>query len=215
MGSRARRRGAVRRRALLAFAAAEAVAIAACAPGAKGARPAAGGSAQRAPVVRSLVAADDRPDGLPAEAYDLLARSAADSCSVCARDLRTRAFRILEERFPPGAIMRSDSLHWFASAPDGASTLRVAPGDGSTSKLAFRFHTLDDRLVGIADLSLTDARVAARCRAAPASTTLGGAIEIVPFAYGDGATFLYQALRVSIEVQCRIVEIVEMAEGPE
>jgi len=141
------------------------------------------------------------------EALDLLSKSAADSCSACARDFRRQAFRILEERFRPGAVVRSDSLSRFARVRGGENELMVASESPRDPMLTFRFHTAVNHLVGIAESDLTDEVLADRCRSLPEGAGFPGAIEIVPFTYGDGPTFLYQSSIHRVVVHCKILEI--------
>jgi hypothetical protein len=35
---------------------------------------------------------------------------------------------------------------------------------------------------------------------------LQGALEVVPFEYGDGPTFLYHVLSNRIEIQCKVLQ---------
>jgi hypothetical protein len=168
------------------------------------------------PIARALVGPGDLPDGMPIEAKDLLVKSAADSCSACSRDHRRKAFQLLEERFPAGAILRSDSLAAFARAPGSENRLVIIspPHSGESAsaagpRLLLRFHTAEDRLVGIPDSLLTSGVAAERCRSAVEGGRLHGAIEIIPYPYGDGTTFLHHASTSTVEVQCRVLELRE------
>jgi len=182
--------------------------IVACSASSRGSRQPVPDSRQHAaPVEQSLIQPGDRDDGLPTEAFELLTKSTTDSCSVCARDFRKQAFRILEERFRPGVVVRNDSLNWFARAPGSENELIVASQFRGDPKLTFRFHTAEDHLVGISESNMTDESLADRCRSAPAGSIFQGAIEIVPFAYGDGPTFLYRASNNSIQVHCKVLDI--------
>ena len=50
---------------------------------------------------------------LPKEAFELLAESASDPCSLCAVETRERAFKILNAAFKPGKILMSNNLCRF------------------------------------------------------------------------------------------------------
>ena len=156
---------------------------------------------------RPLLRPGDQADGLPGAAFELLAESAADSCAICARDLRMRAFRILEERFRPGSILRSDPRIRFTMAPGSTNELMLTSHVGGDPALTFRFHTEKDHLVGISESDWTEESLAGLYRTAPDGAEFQGAIEIVPFDYGDGPTFVCVASSGRVQVQCRIVEI--------
>ena len=141
------------------------------------------------------------------EALELLAKSEADSCPACARDHRRSAFTLLEEQFPPGAIVRSDSLRGFTRAPASTNELIFTPHASVHPPLTFRFHTAEDHLVGISEANLTDEGLASLCRDAADGAVLRGAIEIVPFAYGDGPTFLYLASDRRVQIHCKILSM--------
>ena len=67
----------------------------------------------------------------------------------------------------------------------------------------------DDRLVGIAETDLTDRTIADRCLSFPEGAFFNGAVKIIPFAYGDGAAWLYYPSNNHLQVHCRIVQIAD------
>ena len=144
---------------------------------------------------------------LPIEALELLTKSTTDSCSICARDLRTRAFRQLEERYPPGTILSGDPSIGFMRAPGDVNQWMIASDQPGAPRLTFRYHTAEDHLVGVAETDWTAPSVAERCRSIPEGTVFQAVLEVVPFAYGDGHAFLYHAPRNSVEIHCKILEI--------
>jgi hypothetical protein len=158
-------------------------------------------------IEQPLLRPGDQADGLPGEAFELLAESAADSCAICARDLRRRAFRILEERFRPGTVLRSDPRVRFAMSPRSTNELMLTSHLGGDPALTFRFPTEKDHLVGISESDWTEGSLAGLCRTAPDGAEFQGAIEIVPFAYGDGPTFSCAPSSNRIQVHCRLLEI--------
>jgi hypothetical protein len=184
------------------------LALAACSGSSKGTAPAGAGDA---PLDDAGDAAELQyvhpPQGMPPDAARFLAKSAVDSCSVCAKNSRKRAFEILEKRFPPGTIVRSDSASWFMrTSPDIHQLMLASDLDGDPT-LTFRFHTPEDHLVGIAESDWTDEGVAHRVHTAPQGVVFRGALQVVPFPYGDGAGFLYHAPANSIELQCKVLEL--------
>lgn len=154
-----------------------------------------------------MIRPGDARDAILTEAFDLLAKSMTDSCSACAREFRRHAFERLGERFPPGLVVRSDSLSRFLRADQGENELILTSQPEGAPRLSFRFHTAANRLVGIADTDMTDEGLADWCRSAPAGAAFDGELEIVAFAYGDGPTFLYHASSNTIELQCRVLAV--------
>ncbi|MFN0149217.1 MAG: hypothetical protein ACKVU1_00730 [bacterium] len=182
--------------------------IVACAPSARSSRgPASDAASQVSPFDMSVIRPGDARDEILTDAFDLLAKSMIDSCSACAREFRRHAFERLEERFPPGLVVRSDSTSRFLRADEAQNELRLTSPPEGAPRLSFRFHTAADRLVGIADSDMTDEGLADWCRSTPAGTAFGGELEIIPFAYGDGPTFLYHASSNTIELQCRVLAV--------
>jgi hypothetical protein len=175
--------------------------IAGCSSAPKGSAPAGSGDA---PLDVSRV---HPPQGMPRDAAQLLAKGAVDSCSVCAKNFRKRAFEILEKRFPPGTIVRSDSASWFMRVAPNINQLILASDLEGDPTLTFRFHTPADHLVGIAESDWSDEDVANRCHSAPEGVVFRGALQVVPFRYGDGAGFLYHASTNSIELQCKVLSL--------
>jgi hypothetical protein len=144
---------------------------------------------------------------LPVGAFELLAESAADSCAVCARELKTKAFVILDDHLRPGAIVETDSLRHFVRTDGGENELSLTSHSGNDPRLTFRFHTAENHLVGIAESDWTDESIAERFRSFPSGAAFHGALEIVEFTYGDGPTYLSFAPTNHLQVHCRIMEI--------
>jgi hypothetical protein len=143
----------------------------------------------------------------PVEAFALLAKSATDSCAVCARELKEDAFHILDDAFRPGRIVRSDGSRRFLRGTGGANEFILSSWQHSDPRFSFRFHTLGERLIGIAEEDLTKASIADRFRSISEEAVFDGAIEVIPFAYGDGAAYLYFPSSKHLQVHCRIIEI--------
>lgn len=146
---------------------------------------------------------------VPPEAKELLAESEADSCSICAREKRERAFRILEERFPPGAIVASDDDNLFRVLPGGENELFLGDGAADHPLLVYRFHTASTHLVGIAPEDLTDPSTASVLLAAPEDAAFRGMLRVIPYEYGDGPSFLHSAAKGRVVVMCRILAMDE------
>ena len=145
------------------------------------------------------------PYDLPAEALARLAESTADSCAVCRRELRRKAFAVLDESLRPGTIVRADSDSRLRRAGGGGQELELVPSSPDGLRITFRFHTLTDRLVGIGDDDLTAAPLARRILSVPVGAPVRGTLEIVEFAYGDGPGYLFFPEGTRLQVQCRIL----------
>lgn len=164
-------------------------------------------------------------DGMPREARALLTKSAADSCSICAKEFRRKAYQVLENAYPAGTIVLTDSTTAFSRIPDSPNELVLAKfmpvdeeflGDDNPSgtpvhapvpQLSFRFHTPSDHLVGVSPLDMTEVGLAKVVHDAPGGATFEGVLQVVAFAYGDGSTFLDNASAHRIEVHCKILDI--------
>ncbi|MFH1279206.1 MAG: hypothetical protein ABIK65_12600 [Candidatus Eisenbacteria bacterium] len=137
---------------------------------------------------------------------ELLAESEADSCSICAREARERAFAIAEERFPPGALVKSEGDERFWLLPGEPNTLALGSSPPGDPVIVFRFHTAGERLIGVNPADLTPDDLAGSLLSEPPGTSLHGIIEAIPYVYGDGPTFLYQPTSGRLVVMCRIVK---------
>lgn len=159
----------------------------------------------------SVAPREERRDGgrdeILAHALDLLEKSAADSCAVCARESRAKAFRLLAERFPPGRIVRTDGECRFLSDPNGENELVYASCPNEDPRVTFRFHTADNHLAGIAEPDWTEAPIADRVRSASEGTLFQGTLEIVRFAYGDGPTITDRPSIRRLQVHVKILTI--------
>lgn len=166
-----------------------------------------GGAISPAPPAsgRGASAIDLRIDDLPGEPLDLLARSSVDSCPICAEKLRREAFELLEETYRPGRILTTTPTVGLIRAEGPDNELTPETFRGSLPSLTFRFHTSRSRLVGIADHDLTEAAVLEPLTATLDSTAFHGAIQIVGYPYGDGASFLWSASEQVLQVQCKVL----------
>jgi|WetSurMetagenome_2_1015567.scaffolds.fasta_scaffold262799_2 hypothetical protein len=169
----------------------------------------AGCSSSRAgrPAVPAAPPTPRPPSELPTHALSLLAKSRTDSCSICAEKLRKDAFEELAQVYRPGVILASaqegDLLRVAGEEPE----LMVAAQQDGEPTLTFRFHTVSNHLVGIAETDFTDEEVARQLLSIPVGARLRGRIEIVAYEYGDGATFLYSTTGNHLEIQCKLLEI--------
>lgn len=149
------------------------------------------------------------PVDLPIEAFTLLAKAATQKCILCANKTRQDAFRMLENRFPPGSIIQNSDSCPFVSADQRGSNELTLTCYSATPKngrplLHFRFHSEGNKLVGVAEKDLTGKNVSEIYNYSPAGTLFAGELEIVPYLYGDGKTFNYNATDNIVQIHCKI-----------
>ena len=145
---------------------------------------------------------------LPKEAFQFLAESASDPCSICAKQTREKAFRILNAAFKPGRILRSNKLCQFMRTDAcGENELVLTCYPTPLPLLTFRFHTAEKHLVGVSMTNFTEERFASEYRWAAAGTLFEGALKIVEYRYGDGSAYNYYLVENHIQVHCKILDL--------
>ena len=145
---------------------------------------------------------------LPKEAFQLLAESASDPCSICAVETREKAFKILNAAFKPRKILRSNNLCQFMrSDACGENELILSCHLTPLPLLTFRFHTAEKHLVGVSPTDFTAERFVRRYRRAATGLLFEGAIEIVGNRYGDGPSYNYYLAGNHIQIHCRILDL--------
>ncbi len=144
----------------------------------------------------------------------LLADALVDTCPICVKELRDRAYVILDKAFPPGTRFTHEA---FSREPGGKNIF--APGDHREKRLykkdptkgdiyfprvLFRFHTSADHLVGIGKNDYTDASPAKDFSALPPAGLFRGNATVVRFDYGNGKSFTYSPSDNIIYIHCRL-----------
>ncbi len=171
--------------------------------------------------------------GLPAEAFRLLAKSSLDPCTICAEEMREKAFQVLDGEFKPGKVLRSNNDFQFMRTDTGGEN-RLAltsypppPGERhgkdpsgeqrylTLPLLTFRFHTAEKHLVGISVNDYTEERLAGEYRSAPVGAIFEGTLKIVEYGYGDGPAYVYYPGRNHVEVHCMILDLKRINEEQE
>jgi hypothetical protein len=151
------------------------------------------------------------PFEFPETPLHLIAESAKDSCSICARQTREKAFQLFEEQFPPGKVFTTtDSCRLVRTAESQENELVLScdsPGKESLPLVTLRFHTSANHLVGISLAEFTEEEIASEYRLANPGTVFEGTIRTIPFRYGDGKTFSYFAGRGVIQIHCRLLTL--------
>jgi hypothetical protein len=146
---------------------------------------------------------------LPEEAFSLLVEAAAQDCILCAKQMQQEAFHILTDRFKPGDIIKSNHFCLFVRTSQcGPNELMLtcypAAERGGNPLLSFRFHTAENKLVGIAEKDFTEKRFAEIYQPALVGALFTGELEVVPYRYGDGPTYNYHAKENVLQVHCKI-----------
>ena len=143
---------------------------------------------------------------LPDEAFRLLAESASDPCSICAKETREQAFQLLNSAFIPGRILKSNHLCQFMRTDAcGENELVLTCYLTSSPLLTFRFHTTEKHLVGICTTDFTEKRFASEYCSGTTGTRFEGALEIIEYRYGDGPSYNYYCAGNNIQVHCKIL----------
>jgi hypothetical protein len=151
------------------------------------------------------------PLDFPEKPLRLIAESAKDSCSICARQTREKAFQLLEEQFPAERILATTGscrLVWTALSEENELELSCDfPEKESLPLLTLRFHTSANHLVGISPSDFTEEGIAREYLSAAPGTVFEGIIKTIAFRYGDGTTYNYSASRRVIQVHCRLLTL--------
>jgi len=151
------------------------------------------------------------PLTLPEPALRLIAESAAESCSICARQLQDRAYDLLDRDFPLGRFLttaESCLLLRSSSAEENELVLSCDPASKEPLPLLiFRFHTQARHLVGISAGDFTADGPAAEYFAARPGTAFEGTLKIIAFRYGERPSFSYSASRGAIQVHCQLITL--------
>ena len=145
---------------------------------------------------------------LPEKAFELLAESASDPCSICAVETREKAFKILNAAFKPGRILQSNKLCRFMRTDAcGENELILTCHPTPLPLLTFRFHTAERHLVGVSTTDFTEEQFAGKYRGASVGVLFEGAIEMVAYRYGDGPAYNYYLIGNHIQVHCKILDL--------
>ncbi len=172
---------------------------------------------------RNAAFCEESSDGgdfpVPAEAVGLLAKSRTETCSVCIEKSKERAFGILADSMMPYKRLsagrscplvladRNEPELQLSCYPAALDLADEISGISEIPALAFRFHTGDRHMVGISPDDFTGEGIADFVFSAPRDAIFQGTIELVPYRYGDGPTFIYFPETNRLAIQCRIVKI--------
>ena len=147
----------------------------------------------------------------PENPLRLIAESATDPCHICVRQMRERAFQLLEEQFFAGNLLATTSSCRLVRTASNDENELVLSCDLLKKEplplLTLRFHTSRNHLVGISPSDYTEDSVASEYGSAAPGTAFEGIIETILFRYGDGTTFNYSASRGVVQVHCRVLTL--------
>lgn len=156
----------------------------------------------------------------PEAPFRLLQESFLDPCSACAKTTAQKAFRLLDQHLQPGIVYKTGSKCKLIKT-DHSNQNELVPTCGiygylgkdiaeenrESPVLRFRFHTKEHHLVGVSSGDFTQDTVAEPYNAAESGTIFEGAIRIVKYDYGDGASFVYNRTENHIQVHCVLLEL--------
>ncbi len=159
----------------------------------------------------------------PYQGLKLLGDSTALECPVCVTDMQKRAFRIIDQALPSGKEIETSpgfTLVRNGSCKDGEllmssylerKTVGEDPQKGRilAPLFVFYFHTKRHHLVGIKSEDMTGENADTQYGGAADGITrmFTGRLVLIPYGYGDGATFIYFQKENKIQVQCRILDL--------
>jgi hypothetical protein len=151
----------------------------------------------------------ETPLSFPETALRLLAESAVESCSICARQMRERAYDLLDREFPPEKVLAASAsclLRRSPSTEENELMLSCDPaGKDPLPLLIFRFHTPGRHLVGISPDDFTAAGPETEYLAAAPGAAFEGVLKIIPFRFGNRPSFIHSPSRGVIQVHCQLM----------
>lgn len=152
------------------------------------------------------------------QAFHLVAESSVDPCSICGKQTRDKAFKVLDRELVAGRILKTtpDCLLMLSISGENELTpvcypagapVKTKEGEGQLPRVAFRFHTSATHLVGVAEKDFTSGQVVADCLSAPPGTIFSAVLEIVAYKYGDGPTYNYYPTSNQLQVHCKFLDL--------
>lgn len=163
-----------------------------------------------------LAASDD----LLVPALELIGRSKADGCAICANDEGKKAIGIIDRSFKPGTRIKTSGDVYIMKTAECRNNEVVLSSrqaeqkktlsDGTEVSLplvTYRVHTVNDHLAGINAKDYTPDALARPFMKINAAKKWEGELELVPYPYGDGKCFIYFSKQNILQFQCRVVSI--------
>lgn len=143
------------------------------------------------------------------QALLLLNESSLETCSICAEQKKRKAFGLLDEALPPGAIIAGDQRCVFTrAAGPGRNEILLAcdarPDQGPRTPVILRFHTPAQHLIGVSKEDYTEEKTAAEFNSAPPGSRFKGSVVLIDYPYGDGPTYNYHVKTNQLHIHCRI-----------
>jgi hypothetical protein len=161
-------------------------------------------------VALSVVGAEP---AAPMEGLDqallLLNEVAQETCSICAEQKKRKAFGLLDEALPPATLIAGDPRCAFIRASEQGRNEMLLACDPSAEKglrtpVVMRFHTADQRLIGVSKDDYTDEKIAEVFNSAPPGTRFTGSVVLIDYPYGDGSTYHYRVKTNQLHIHCRV-----------
>jgi hypothetical protein len=165
-----------------------------------------------------LAASDD----LLVSALELIGRSKADGCAICANDEGKKAIGIIDSLYKPGTRIKTSDDSFFMKTADCRNNEVVLSSrragekktlsDGTEITLplvTYRIHTVNDHLAGINARDYTPDSLARPFKKINAAKNWKGSgeLELVPYPYGDGKCFIYFSKQNILQFQCKVVSM--------
>jgi hypothetical protein len=156
---------------------------------------------------------------LPSGALQLIAETTEDPCTICAEQKLKRAFKIMNDRFIPGLVMKSDDscrLMKSGTGDENEISLTCYPSDTleksvrageKLPQIIFKFYTPKKGLVGISDNDYTNKPTADLFHTSRPGTVFEGRLKLIPYKYGDGPTYNYFQESNILQIHCVVLQL--------
>ncbi len=152
----------------------------------------------------------------PVKILEIYARYRASECTSCSVKTLDRGAELLDRIFTPGLVIDPGEKAFVKTGRCGPGELQLKEdskrrfygrkGDEAVyyPAVVFRFHSGEEGMAGIDSKDYTAERVAEVYKSGKEFT---GRIKLIPYAHGDGKTFIYDRERHVIQAHCKVLEL--------
>jgi len=153
------------------------------------------------------------------DALLLIASSATDPCTICAKQNLKKALAILDKDLAPGLEFNADESCMFVKPVSvkacdlymscyPTEVLEALKGKGDVlPKIVFTFHTEKSHLVGVAKKDYTNPIIEKLYNDLAPGRVFKACIRLIPYRYGDGHAYNYYRQSNKLQIHCMVVEL--------